>query len=511
MKKIFLLLGALALVGTMHAKSLTLDLNKSLNPEEFVYDANDVWTETYNEEDYYTIDFSGFSFAHNAWTDYDFWYGFTVAKAADTTYAQLTDQFHCVAGGGLAGKGTPYILAYAAEGWGPTSPCEVYFTTDTEPWLAEEVYLCIGSWAMDNVLKGGGAARAFAEGDSLVVEIEGLDENAEIIAGKKVTFFLADYRSADQSEWYLNRAWEKCDLTALGEVYGLVFTMKSSDQGGWGANTALYFAMDGLKISRNAVATFENEDGGINLTTAESNWFGADEPVEGWNSWKSGDYNFQTYYSEYYKSAWVVTNETSTDFEDYNDAYRSACGGSFEGDNFAVWNLCYYGDEYITFEPQVVPGFFVNNSIYAVHSMSNGDSFAKKFDKDDWFKLTITGLRNNDATGSVEFYLASDGKYVNWWTYVDLSSLGEIDAVSFTMSSTDTGDWGMNTPAYFAMDNFGAMMPEGYVEPERVPFDGSESAIDNTHATVKATKVVRDGQVLIIREGKSFNILGTQL
>ncbi len=37
------------------------------------------------------------------------------------------------------------------------------------------------------------------------------------------------------------------------------------------------------------------------------------------------------------------------------------------------------------------------------------------------------------------------------------------------------------------------------------------AAIDNAKADVKAVKVIRDGQVLILRDGKSYNALGTQL
>ena len=106
--------------------------------------------------------------------------------------------------------------------------------------------------------------------------------------------------------------------------------------------------------------------------------------------------------------------------------------------------------------------------------------------------------------------MAKDGKYINQWTYVDLSQFGEIDAIMFSLSSSDNGTWGMNTPAYFAMDNFGAAMPEGYVVPAMAEFPVREG-IENTEAAVKAVKVIRNGQVLIIRDGKTFNVLGTEL
>lgn len=513
MKKIFLLFGAVALACTMQAKTLTLDWSAPLNPTTFTYDENGTWTGTYNEDDYNTIDFNGISFAHNAWKDLNFWYGFTVAKSDSTTYAKLSDQFRCLAGGGLAGTGTPYILAYAAEGMGPTSPCEVYFTTDNDPWTAKEVYLCNGAWPYENIVNGGSPARAFAAGDSLVVEIEGLDDEGDVIPGKKVTFFLADYRSANSADWKLNKTWEKVDLTALGEVYGLIFTMKTSDAAAGWSNTALYFALDGLTIERpEVVAGFED----ITLAKADTVWQGADEPALGWNTWLSGTYVFQSYnggdsgYGAYY-SAFTVSNQKDSTFAGLQDAYHSASGGAYEGNNFAVWNLNYYGADTVGFEPQIVPGMFINNTAYAVNSMCNGDGYAKKFGKDDWFKLTINGYLNGMGIDTqVEVYLAKDGKYIGKWTYVDLSQFGPVDALTFSLSSSDNGDYGMNTPAYFCLDNFGDVKPEGYVAPEMIDFP-EEQGINNTNAAVKAVKIIRNGQVIIIREGKAFNILGTEL
>jgi hypothetical protein len=62
-------------------------------------------------------------------------------------------------------------------------------------------------------------------------------------------------------------------------------------------------------------------------------------------------------------------------------------------------------------------------------------------------------------TGKVEFYLADfrNGKslIVKDWTYVDLSSLKLVDRIKCTLTSSDNGDYGMNTPGYFCIDNFG--------------------------------------------------------
>jgi hypothetical protein len=112
-------------------------------------------------------------------------------------------------------------------------------------------------------------------------------------------------------------------------------------------------------------------------------------------------------------------------------------------------------------------GFYVTNSTYAAISMRDGDMFAKKFggvsgNDPDWFKLKIQKyLGGVLATDSVTFYLA-DFRFANnaqdyivkTWQYVNLTSLGNVDSLLFTLSSSDVGSFGMNTPSYFCLDNF---------------------------------------------------------
>jgi hypothetical protein len=112
-------------------------------------------------------------------------------------------------------------------------------------------------------------------------------------------------------------------------------------------------------------------------------------------------------------------------------------------------------------------GFYVTNSTYAYNSMRDGDAFAKKFggvtgNDPDWFKLTIKryvgGQLYND---SIDYYLAdfrdpnnANDYIVNDWQWVDLTPIAHADSLLFTLSSSDTGQFGMNTPAYFCIDNF---------------------------------------------------------
>ena len=232
---------------------------------------------------------------------------------------------------------------------------------------------------------------------------------------------------------------------------------------------------------------------------------------------KSGSFSFTQEVADYgdwgvYYFGNLPSNKSDNVFVSYLDAEKSACGGAYEGENFNVWTVSYSGIDGIALdEAAVVPGFFINNSAYAVNSMCNGDGYAKKFGKDDWFRLTIDASLNGQGIDTeVIVYLASDGEYIDKWTYVDLSQFGPVDAIKFTLTSSDNGASGMNTPAYFCMDNFGQAKPAGYVEPERAKFDG-EQGIEDVEAGVKAFKVMRDGQLIIVRGEAEFTVMGQSI
>ncbi|MBI1305618.1 MAG: DUF4465 domain-containing protein [Bacteroidetes bacterium] len=120
---------------------------------------------------------------------------------------------------------------------------------------------------------------------------------------------------------------------------------------------------------------------------------------------------------------------------------------------------------------QTIRGCYVSNSTYSAISMRDGDQFAKKFggsngtDK-DYFLLTATGFRNG-ISNTTEFYLAdfrSDKKSEDFilkeWKYFPLEVLGDVDSIVFSLSSSDTGQFGMNTPAFFCLDDFNSVNPD---------------------------------------------------
>lgn len=110
----------------------------------------------------------------------------------------------------------------------------------------------------------------------------------------------------------------------------------------------------------------------------------------------------------------------------------------------------------------------LTNTVYTALTILNGDDFgfAKKFGgpsgtDPDWLRLTILGLdASANVLGSVPFYLAdyrnlggAPDYIINRWTTIDLGPVREARALAFLLESSDTGSFGMNTPAYFALDN----------------------------------------------------------
>lgn len=138
-------------------------------------------------------------------------------------------------------------------------------------------------------------------------------------------------------------------------------------------------------------------------------------------------------------------------------------------------------------------------SAYALRSMRNGDSFAKKFTKDDKFTLTIYGLDNvSNKTNCVVYHLAADGVFNEGWTRVDLSPIGACMGLKFFLTSTDNGQFGMNTPAYFALDGM-------KISEDKTPTDNIMAADNDAQA---AQKVVVNGQICIIRNGIRYTLQG---
>ena len=162
----------------------------------------------------------------------------------------------------------------------------------------------------------------------------------------------------------------------------------------------------------------------------------------------------------------------------------------------------YLGALTLTFDDFYYPKeIYVCQDMVTLLSLQNGDSFAKKFTAKDTLALHISGLDEDDHnTDTVTYYLAVDSVFNQAWTKIDLSSIGYCYALEFSMTSTDTGAYGMNTPAYFALDAL------------TVSSESTTTALQQTEAEQpKATKRLINGQLYIEQNNRLYTLTGVAL
>ncbi len=216
------------------------------------------------------------------------------------------------------------------------------------------------------------------------------------------------------------------------------------------------------------IANFE--DIGLRLTE-KSFYSGADQAGD----FESGNLVFNNSYEPTFESwsGWSLSNQSDRTTEGFSNQY-SAFAGSGANEDSATYAVgtAFAGSLIPTIHridsspASTFESLKVTNTTYAALSMRNGDAFAKKFggasgDDPDYLLLTIEGFNDEDTSiGEVKFYLAdyrfvdnSKDYIVDQWTTIDLSKIASADYLAFSMTSSDVGAFGMNTPAYFALDD----------------------------------------------------------
>ena len=268
-KNIFFIIIMLhAVVLPLHATD-TIRLNMQAQLDDFPLDGDGKWVYTYDDH-YPSLDFGDyFSFAHmrhyigggNPSTDeMAYWDGFTLCTNGDKTdygYSGsstfwVEHQWGCMAGGGLDAdgntvQGEPYLVAY----WGYNYE-EEYMRSlqvdfaDGETHRPVCVWVCNHPWAYYGIIHDDGFAHSFADnGAEFNLIIHGLDEEGKE-AGMPIVVHLASFHD---NKLEISSDWLRVDLTSLGQVNGIWFTMESSDDAGaLGMNTAAFFCLGGMEI-----------------------------------------------------------------------------------------------------------------------------------------------------------------------------------------------------------------------------------------------------------------------
>lgn len=191
---------------------------------------------------------------------------------------------------------------------------------------------------------------------------------------------------------------------------------------------------------------------------------------DGSMGFSDGNIRLQNEFAGGFWSGWAISTTTDSTTAGFTNQYSCIAGsGVNNSDTYATAFVLGASFLHTINEAKggVVEGFYINNATYAYRSMLEGDQFAKRFGGEDgtdpdFFYVSIKehGSRNvvND---SIIFYLAdyrsddpAEDYIVNDWTYIDLTRFENVDTLAFSLYSSDNGAFGMNTPAYFCIDDF---------------------------------------------------------
>jgi hypothetical protein len=175
------------------------------------------------------------------------------------------------------------------------------------------------------------------------------------------------------------------------------------------------------------------------------------------------DYNpdFQSW------NGFALSRKTDSLTAGYMNQFSCRPGLAWEGSNFM---LAYASSRIFVRRLPSTPArrllrFRLANNTYAARSMQYGDPFAKKFGGNsgmdpDFFKLSVYNYLDGSITDSASYYLAdyraegSANDYIlSSWMDANPAFADAFDSLGFELSSSDVGSFGMNTPAYFCIDN----------------------------------------------------------
>lgn len=229
---------------------------------------------------------------------------------------------------------------------------------------------------------------------------------------------------------------------------------------------------------------------------------------------------WDTTYS-FWSGGWAISNQSDSSRSDFEGLYQSITGSGHESQQYLVGQQ---GSYFALNHSDIMPlqGFYITNTSYAYHSMRNGDFVAKKFGgadgtDPDYFLLNITGKTNGEwIKDTIRFYLAdyrfddSNQDYiVNDWSWIDVQSLNNADSLFFSMESSDTGTWGINTPTFFVVDHFVRQWPNNITKTELATISlWPNPAQQSLHLSFETKYQIWDnqGKKVIEGEGSFINL-----
>ena len=249
----------------------------------------------------------------------------------------------------------------------------------------------------------------------------------------------------------------------------------------------------GLLASPTEAAIVNFEDVGAAL--ADNSFFNGG-PSANSDPWISGGAEFENRFTDFGGGftgweGWAYSNVQDLVTAGFTNQYavysQSGTAAGFGSGNSRTYALAFPGSvkdsnaSVLTFGARSqVHAVDLANTTYALLALRDGNdggaNFVSQYQDGDFLRLHITGFdgpgATGNATGSVAFDLANyggagaeDDFILNDWTTLDLSQLGQVQSLRFSMDSNVIDSFGgidfLNTPAYVAVDNLSfSVVPE---------------------------------------------------
>lgn len=228
----------------------------------------------------------------------------------------------------------------------------------------------------------------------------------------------------------------------------------------------LYDGYSGVQFTKGS----EEVENGVDLE------FGINPDNGTYNYWNGGivlsDWNYRSDIEGVAADWWYTySNQCSVYNTESTDGSNSGAGAR-HSNNFAVVNG--YSDanndkaasfnfsaskEYLVESIAICPTSYVYGTITKGNPFGNNPGKSLK-ETGGWFKVTATGYTAaGTKTYTIEKYIcdyrnaSKPVDIASTWQTWDLSGLGRVNKVVFNFEGSDTGQWGLNTPAYLAIDD----------------------------------------------------------
>lgn len=188
-------------------------------------------------------------------------------------------------------------------------------------------------------------------------------------------------------------------------------------------------------------------------------------------------------------SGFAMSRSTATGFENFmTDQFNVPSGKGAESSK--AFGIAYsFGESKpVVMSEQLIAqkinGLYVSITSWTKSHVVKGDDFFPGFKDGNFYSVIIKGDNGKSVEVPIADYREGKREILEVWTWVDLTSLGEIKSLTFTPKGNATNNYGLVTPAYLAIDNINDPTPnatgriiEG-VKPE-IKLAGKTLVIDN--------------------------------